>query len=242
MCPLLKGERGGGDAVGTSSSQLRRHHMGRNRTEEMQGLLFFFLPFLLLFFFKENLKEWPEPITAVQGWTPLTPHPTTSRWRTQDLSPSGRQKALLPLWFFPGGSDNKESACSAGDWGLIPGLGRSPGEVNGNPLQYSRLANPMDRGATRATVHGVAKSGAWLSGQHFHFPFLSCSHRLRGNPLVQERRIPEEESRVWTEAGLESCFTSASSRSRRWSLQPWSSLWGCRNTLVKVFPLPVTQI
>ena len=48
---------------------------------------------------------------------------------------------------FPGGSDDKESACNAGDLGLIPGLGRSPGEGNGNPLQYSCLENPMDRGA-----------------------------------------------------------------------------------------------
>ena len=48
---------------------------------------------------------------------------------------------------FPGGSEGKESACNAGDLGLIPGLGRSPGEGNGNPLQYSCLENPMDRGA-----------------------------------------------------------------------------------------------
>ena len=59
---------------------------------------------------------------------------------------------------FPDGSDGKESACSAGDPSLIPGLGRSPGEGNGNPLQYSCLENPMDRGAWRATVHGVAES------------------------------------------------------------------------------------
>ena len=51
----------------------------------------------------------------------------------------------------------KESACIAGDLGLIPGLGRSPGEGNGNPLQYSCLENPMDRGAWWATVHGVAR-------------------------------------------------------------------------------------
>ena len=49
--------------------------------------------------------------------------------------------------FFPGGSDSKESACNAGDLVLIPGLGRSPEEGNGNPLQYSCLENPMDRGA-----------------------------------------------------------------------------------------------
>ena len=59
---------------------------------------------------------------------------------------------------FPGGSEDKTSACNAGDLGLIPGLGRSPGEGNGNPLQYSYPENPMDRGAWWATVHGVTKS------------------------------------------------------------------------------------
>ena len=54
-------------------------------------------------------------------------------------------------------SVGKESACNIEDLGSIPELGRSPGEGNGNPLQYSRLENPMDRGAWRATVHGVAK-------------------------------------------------------------------------------------
>ena len=64
---------------------------------------------------------------------------------------------------FPGGADSKESACNAGDLGSIPGLGRSPGEGNGNPLQYSCLENPVDRGAWWATVHGVAKGGTRLS-------------------------------------------------------------------------------
>ena len=59
---------------------------------------------------------------------------------------------------FPGDSDGKESACNTGDLGLITGLGRSPGEGNGNPLQHSCLENSMDRGAWWATVHGVAKS------------------------------------------------------------------------------------
>ena len=59
---------------------------------------------------------------------------------------------------FPGGSDGKESAHSAEDLGLIPESGRSPGEGNGNLLQYSCLENPMDRGAWWATVHRVAKS------------------------------------------------------------------------------------
>ena len=57
-----------------------------------------------------------------------------------------------------GGSDSKESACNAGDLGSIPGSGRSPGEGHGYPLQCSCLENPMDRGARRVTVHGVAKS------------------------------------------------------------------------------------
>ena len=64
---------------------------------------------------------------------------------------------------FPGGSEVKVSACNAGDLGLIPGLGRSPGEGNGNPLQYSCRENPMDGRAWWATVHRVAKSWTRLS-------------------------------------------------------------------------------
>ena len=63
-----------------------------------------------------------------------------------------------PIWGFPGGSDSKESSCNAGDSGFIPGLGKSPGEGNGNPLQYFFLENSMDRGDWWATVHGVSKS------------------------------------------------------------------------------------
>ena len=58
----------------------------------------------------------------------------------------------------PSGSDGKESAYSAGDLGSIPGLGRSPGEGNGHPVQYSCLENPMDRGAWRAADYGATKS------------------------------------------------------------------------------------
>ena len=63
----------------------------------------------------------------------------------------------------PGGSVGKESACNAGDSGSISGSGRSPGGGNGNPLQYSSLENPMDRGAWWAIVHGVTKSQTRLS-------------------------------------------------------------------------------
>ena len=61
---------------------------------------------------------------------------------------------------FPCGSDGKESACNAGDLGLLPGLGRSPGGGHGNPHQYSCLENPMDRGAWQAIVYGITRSWA----------------------------------------------------------------------------------
>ena len=63
----------------------------------------------------------------------------------------------ITIWGFPGGSDSKESACNVKGLGSIPGLGRSPGEGNDNPLQYSFLGNPMDRGAWQATVHEIIK-------------------------------------------------------------------------------------
>ena len=66
---------------------------------------------------------------------------------------------LLNVQEFPRGSDGKASACNAGDLGLIPGAGGSPGEGNGNPLQYSCLENPTDRGAWPATVHGWQRVG-----------------------------------------------------------------------------------
>ena len=64
---------------------------------------------------------------------------------------------------FPGGSVVKNLLVNAGDAASIPGSGRSPGEGNGNPLQYSCLKNPVDRGVWQATVHWVAKSWTWLS-------------------------------------------------------------------------------
>ena len=65
--------------------------------------------------------------------------------------------------YFSGGSGGKASVYSVGDLSSIPGLGRSPGGGNGDPLQYSGLENPMDRGAWRATVHEVTKSWTRLS-------------------------------------------------------------------------------
>ena len=75
----------------------------------------------------------------------------------------------IALLGFPGGSEGKRSACSAGDLGSIPGLGRSSGEGNSYPLQYFGLEDSMDRGAWQAVVHGVAKSQTRLSDLHFHF-------------------------------------------------------------------------
>ena len=74
---------------------------------------------------------------------------------------SYREKSHILLGF-PGGSAGKESACNVGDLGSVLGLGRSPGGGHGNPLQYSCLENPLDRGARPAIVHRVAKSRTWL--------------------------------------------------------------------------------
>ena len=75
---------------------------------------------------------------------------------------------------FPGGSEVKASACNEGDLGLIAEAGRSPGEGDGNPLQYSCLENPMDGGAWWATVYGVAKSRTRLRDftVTFHFSYV----------------------------------------------------------------------
>ena len=74
-------------------------------------------------------------------------------------------EGVIFLWLvisckgFPGGSDSKEFTCNAGDSGLIPGLGRSPEEGNGNPLLYSCLESTMDRGTRWAAVHGLQRVG-----------------------------------------------------------------------------------
>ena len=80
--------------------------------------------------------------------------------------------ALWVWWCFSGGSDGRVSVCNAGDLGLIRGSGRSPGEGNGNLLQYSCLENPMGGGAWWATVHGVAKSRTQLSDFTFTYHLL----------------------------------------------------------------------
>ena len=77
---------------------------------------------------------------------------------SEDKDPTGNLYVTRHHIRLPGGSDSKESTCNAGDPGSIPGLGRSHGEENSNPLQYSCLENSRDRGAWQAIVHGVTKS------------------------------------------------------------------------------------
>ena len=86
----------------------------------------------------------------------------------------------LPQWL-----SSKESACNAGDAGFIPGSGRSPGGGHGNPcpVQYSRLENPMDRGAWRATVRGVPKSQTQLK----RLSTYACTHARTIHSLVETR-------------------------------------------------------
>ena len=103
-----------------------------------------------------------------------------------------------------GGSEGKASACNAGDPGSIPGSGRSPGEGNGNPLQYSCLKNPNDRGVWQARVHGITKSQTRLSDFHFHchvhaYKVLSglltrigaslVAQRIKHLPAMQETQV-----------------------------------------------------
>ena len=80
---------------------------------------------------------------------------------------------------FPGGSDKKDSACNAGDFGSIPGSGRSPGEGNGNPLQYSCLENPHGQRSLRAAVHGVAKSRTQLSDEAYTHMIIHMVYKFK---------------------------------------------------------------
>ena len=85
----------------------------------------------------------------------------------------------ITLRGLPGGSGVKNPPANAGDVGLIPGSGRSPGEGNGHPVQCSGLENPMDRGAWQVTVHGVAKSQTGLSDWAHAHARTHLSHRRK---------------------------------------------------------------
>ena len=154
--------------------------------------------------------------------------PASRSFPVSQLFPTGGQcirvsASILPIsiqgWFplegFPGGSDGKTSACNLGDPGLILQSGRhpssSPGEENGNPLQYSCLENSMDGGPWEATVHGVTKSQTWLSNFTFFlfFPlrltglisFLSKGlSRVFSSTTVQKHQFFSTQSSLWSDS------------------------------------------
>ena len=106
-----------------------------------------------------SLSELQELVMDREAWHAAIHEVAKSRTQLSDWSDLILEKKIG----FPGGSDYKESACNAGDTSSVPGLGRSPGEDNGYPFQYSCLENSMDRGDWQAIVHGVAKSQIRLS-------------------------------------------------------------------------------
>ena len=95
-----------------------------------------------------------------------------------------------PSLVLPCGSEGKVFAYNERDPGSIPGLGRSPGEGNGNPLQYSCLENPMDSGARWSAVHGVTMSWALLSDFTFTFHFLALEKEMATHSSVLAWTIP----------------------------------------------------
>ena len=123
---------------------------------------------------------------------------------------------------FPGSWDGKESAYNAGDLGSIPGSGKSPGEGNGNPLQYSCLENPMDGGAWWATVHWVTKSRTRLSD--FTFIFISLTSWPLKSPLVSYMTfsLDTPEVLLWWLGLCRSVWTS-----------PCESLWCASRNFLK---------
>ena len=111
-----------------------------------------------------NLLNWPDKGHLKN--LRLTSHLMVKDWTAYLLASEIRQ-GYLYLKHFPGGLEGNVPACNAGDLGSIPGLGRSLGEGNGNPLQYCCLVNPMDGGAWSATVHEVTKSQTRLSNDTY---------------------------------------------------------------------------
>ena len=117
-------------------------------------------------------------------WTAAHQTPPSMRFSRQDDWIGVPLPSPFPRWL-----SGKESACQEGDPSLIPGSGRSPGGGHSNPLQYSCLKNPMDRGACRAKVHGGHKESdttEWLStSQHIHTHTHTCTH----TPLLMHEHM-----------------------------------------------------
>ena len=160
---------------------------------------------------------------------------------------------------FPGSSHGKESACNVGDLGLIPGLGRSPGGEHGNPLQYSCLENPMDRGALWAAVCVAAKSqtrlsnwtaktllsgsgvrGLWCGNQH-ELGYLDICYFHSLDPFFWERgpweRLKALPLRCKVSRPNDLQFTvpgACLSTHESASSQTWTGKWEARNHLMNV--------
>ena len=128
---------------------------------------------------------------------------------TQGLKPG------LPHW----GLAVKQSNCNAGaagDLGSIPGLGRSPAGGHGNPLQYSCLENPMDKGAWRATVHRVAKSGTWLKWLSTHG---TCMYQNNNNQPTENTPAAMRNTHIHTHRGIRDLvFAFHQDQGKRWFL------------------------
>ena len=131
---------------------------------------------------------------------------------------------------FPRSSGSKESACNAGDLGSIPGSGKSPGEGNGNPLQYSCLENPMDRGAWWATVHGVARIG--------HDLVTKPPSRLSITLRLERWKPFQTPLQLWFWMRLEVLQTTTSP----WTLHTLFSLCICSTPLTLVCSAPATPL
>ena len=133
-----------------------------------------------------NPMDCSPPGSSVHGDSPGKNTAVVCYALLQEIFPTQGSNLGLPhcrqiLYYlaFPGGLEGKASAHNAGDRGSIPESGRSPGEGNGNPLQYSCLENPMDGGAWEAAAHGVAKSRTRLS----YFTFTCLLSEPLGNPI-----------------------------------------------------------
>ena len=137
--------------------------------------------------------------------------PSTEEWVLKTVA-----LTVSPV-FFRTGSDGKESACNAGELGLIPEWGRSPGGGHGNPLQHPRLENPMDGGAWRVTVYGVTRAGYnWaqmlaheVTASEVHSSWVSgcAEHRTPGGMSLLSSTCSSIPGTKHTMAGKVSCFS-----------------------------------
>ena len=146
---------------------------------------------ILFFHSLDSVHKWYHMLSVFLRLTALSMIISTSPVLLQMVFHSFPWQSNYPLCIYgphlqgcPGGSDGKAPVCNAGDPGSISGLGRSPGEGNGSPLQHSCLENPMDRGAWWATVHGVARSQTRLGASTYSLTVSSAT------PLPMGRLLP----------------------------------------------------